>query len=154
MCLADRFETLQGDTRRTSKPSQRSRVVSYGNRLLCDSARKGLRHKWGSGSLYRAYYQDYQSFLSRAEVVGDGVLKEDNSRRVMIVTSDLRQFFDRVRPRLLMDKLQKRSIAPDDAAFYHLARRVLNWGWSADDKEVLADYKANTELSEFDTVAL
>jgi hypothetical protein len=60
LCLADRVETLQCDPRRSIRDADaRRHVVSYGNRLFCDasddaSGRK-LRHRWGSGKLYRAY---------------------------------------------------------------------------------------------------
>src|SRR6185437_6103894 len=74
LCLANRVETLQGDPRKPVRDSAaRRRVISYGNRLFCDSEKGGLLHRWGSAKLYRAYYQDYQTFLSRPEIVAESV---------------------------------------------------------------------------------
>ena len=64
LCLADRVETLQGDPRQPVRGQEsRRQVVSYGNRLFCDAMGGELRHRWGSAKLYRAYYQDYRTFL-------------------------------------------------------------------------------------------
>ena len=41
-----------------------------GDRLFCDSIEGEQRHRWGSAKLYRAYYQDYRTFLARPEEVG------------------------------------------------------------------------------------
>ena len=72
LCLADRVETLQGDPRqRVRDQESRRQVVSYGNRLFCDAMGGELRHRWGSAKLYRAYYQDYRTFLSRPEVAAN-----------------------------------------------------------------------------------
>jgi len=153
LCIADRIETLQGDTRHSTTAKQRKRVISYGNRLFCDSEGGMLRHRWGSGKLYRAYYQDYRTFLSRAAIVGDEVLKK-GCDRVVVVYSDLRQFFDRVRPRLLSASLNAHRQATDDDGFFRLARRVLNWKWDPADEAQIADYRKSAELAEFDAVAL
>jgi hypothetical protein len=154
LCVADRVETLQGDTRRSTEPLQRKRVVSYGNRLFCDSSGGTMRHRWGSGKLYRAYFQDYRTFLSRTAIVGDAALKKTDGERVVVVCSDLRQFFDRVRPSLLMTSLKKRQRPNDDERFYKLARRILHWKWDPRDEVEISDYRRNAELSEIDSVAL
>lgn len=50
LCLADRVETIQGDPRTSIVNAQaRKTIVSYGNRLFCDSVGGQLRHRWGSG---------------------------------------------------------------------------------------------------------
>jgi hypothetical protein len=49
LCLADRVETAQGDPRSPLVAVEdRQRVISYGNRLFCDSDGKLLQHRWGS----------------------------------------------------------------------------------------------------------
>ena len=75
-------------------------MVSYGNRLFCDAMGRELRHRWGSAKLYRAYFQDYRTFLSRPEVAAESI-SETAGKRVYVVHADLRQFYDRVRPNLL-----------------------------------------------------
>ena len=57
----------------------------------------GLRHRWGSGKLYREYYQDYRTFLSRPEIAAE-VIANDNGSQIVIVCADLSKFYDRVRP--------------------------------------------------------
>ena len=67
LCLADRVETLQGDPRpRSDKEKAWNSVISYGNRLFCDSdGGGGLQHRWGSSKLYRSFSIDYRSFIGR-----------------------------------------------------------------------------------------
>jgi hypothetical protein len=154
LCLADRVETLQGDPRAPiANATARKQVVSYGNRLLCDAISGELRHRWGSGQLYRAYFQDYRVFLSRPETVADAVGTDDGSR-VVIVQSDLRQFYDRVRPELLSRKIDALARPSDDPEFFTFARRLLNWAWDKKDSMEVAGYATQAGLSDFSKVAL
>lgn len=148
LCLADRVETLQGDPRESvANAEKRKGVVSYGNRLFCDAKGQELRHRWGSRRLYREYYQDYRAFLSRPEVVAEAAAALGDSR-IVIVHSDLRQFYDRVRPGLLAQKIDALTRQGDDPAFYALARRLLNWGWDKKDSREVAGYADQAGLSE------
>lgn len=154
MCVADRIETLQGDPRgQVTDAVVRKQVVSYGNRLYCDSVEGALSHRWGSGKLYRAYYQDYRSFLARPETVAEEVSKNAGSR-VIIVHSDLRQFYDRVRPDVLARKLSALARPDDDPNFYVLANRLLNWEWASKDDREIAGYARQAGLADFSRVAL
>jgi len=154
MCVADRIETLQGDPRgQVTDVVARKQVVSYGNRLYCDNARGELRHRWGSGKLYRAYYQDYRSFLARPETVAEEVSRAA-ANRIIIVHSDLRQFYDRVRPDLLARKLSALARPNDDPNFYVLANRLLNWEWASKDDREIAGYARQAGLADFSRVAL
>jgi len=154
MCVADRIETLQGDPRgQITDDVVRRKVISYGNRLFCDNDHGALRHRWGSGKLYRAYYQDYRSFLARPETVAEEVARDADSR-VIIVHSDLRQFYDRVRPELLARKLSALSKPDDDPNFYILANRLLNWEWASKDDREIAGYASKAGLADFSRVAL
>ncbi|MGE0920153.1 RNA-directed DNA polymerase [Trichlorobacter lovleyi] len=150
LCLANRVETIQGDPRDSiANNSNRQKTVSYGNRLFCDKHGNGLRHRWGSSKLYRGYFQDYRSFLARPEKVaesfGDGVV---------IVHSDLRQFYDSVTPRLLYEKIRALKRPHDDEQFYILASRILCWEWGKRDERDVAGYVAHSDLSDFSQVAL
>jgi hypothetical protein len=151
LCLADRVETFQGDPR--SPITANNRVISYGNRLFCDEINGELKHRWGSGNLYRAYYQDYRSFLSRPETVAEEIDVSDG-KRVYIIHSDLRQFYDRVRPELLAEKMTLFSKPSDDPRFFALARRVLDWRWDKKDKQEVFEYQRQAGLPDFSTVAL
>lgn len=154
MCIADRVETLQGDPRgQITDTVVRNQVIAYGNRLFCDNAGGSLRHRWGSGKLYRAYYQDYRSFLARPEAVAEEVSR-DAGNRIIIVHSDLRQFYDRVRPDLLARKLGALAGPNDDPNFYVLANRLLNWEWASSDDREITGYAKQAGLADFSRVAL
>lgn len=154
MCLADQVETLQSDPRYSvNDAAKRSKVTSYGSRLFCDSHNGQLRHRWGSSKLYRAYYQDYQSFLTRPEVVAEGIANRADGR-VVIVHSDLRQFYDRVRPELLGKKLTALSKPGDDLRFFEFACRLLDWRWDKRDSAEVAGYAAQADLRDFSKVSL
>src|SRR3546814_20817178 len=111
--------------------------MSYGNRLFCDRADEGgaLVHRWGSSKLYRAYFEDYRSFLQRPEAVAASLGAAD---RILIVPTDLRQFYDRVTPELLLSKVRLLQTPNDDGAFLAVAGRVLNWSWAKRDERPFA----------------
>lgn len=152
LCLADRVETRQGDPRNSIKKlSERRKIVSYGNRLFCDDHNGSLRHRWGATQLYRGFFQDYRRFLSRPGIVAEEIAP---STHVVIVHSDLRQFYDRVRPSLLAEKVNSLQQPTDDPKFFDIARRVLCWVWHDRDKAEVAEYATRSELPDFSTVAL
>ena len=154
MCLADRVETAQGDPRKTYEDEDsRRQVISYGNRLFCDVVGNGLRHRWGSTKLYRAYYQDYRAFLARPEVVAESVTRA-HGQRVFVVSSDLRQFYDRVHPKRLAAALECIQHEDDDQSFYDFAGRVLDWTWQPRDAGEVATYAKQAGLDEFTRVGL
>jgi len=150
LCLANRVETLQGDPRCSiDKKKDRKKVVSYGNRLFCDNYNDELKHRWGSSKLYRGYFQDYRKFLARPEKVA-----EEFGENIIIVHSDLRQFYDRVSPRLLHEKIDALMQSTDEVLFYYLARRILCWKWDTKDEREVKKYATQSELDDFSEVAL
>jgi hypothetical protein len=154
LCLADRIEALQGDPREPIHDERaRSRVLSYGNRLFCDVVEGELHHRWGSAKLYRAYYQDYRTFLARPEAVAQAFL-ETNGKRVLVVHADLRQFYDRVRPDSLAAAIDRIRRDGDDADFFDLAKSVLDWGWDSRDEREVEIYARQAELDDFTRLAL
>lgn len=154
MCLANRIETLQGDPRISIKEADsRKRVISYGNRLFCDVFGDELRYRWGSAKLYRAYFQDYRAFLQRPELVADQACKT-GCTRIVVIHSDLSQFYDRVRPELLHKKLETHMKQDDDPHFFTLARRIFDWRWHYKDSREVSGYAEQAELSDFSRVAL
>ena len=155
LCLADRVETLQGDPRQTvSDQLARKQVISYGNRLFCDAMCGELRHRWGSAKLYRAYYEDYRTFLSRPGIAAESIPAAER-KHVYIVHADLQQFYDRVRPDKLAKAIdQKVRRDGDDPAFFSLAASVFDWGWHPSDERDVRIYANQAELEDFTRVAL
>ena len=154
LCLADRVETIQGDPRRPVRDQEsRRQVVSYGNRLFCDEIGGELRHRWGSAKLYRAYYQDYRTFLSRPEVAAESI-SETGGKRLYVVHADLRQFYDRVRPALLAEAIDRVRRDDNDPAFFSLAASVLDWAWDSRDERDVRIYAEQAALEDFTRVAL
>ena len=153
LCLADRVETLQGDPQQPVpyQGSQRQ-VVSYGNRLFCDAIGGQLRHRWGSTKLYRVYYQDYRTFLSRPEGAAESI--KATEKRAYVVHADLSQFYDRVRPDLLSAAIDRIRHDGDDPGFYSLVASVLNWGWHSRDEGDVQIYAEQAELEDFTRVVL
>jgi len=154
LCLADRVETQQGSPSKSiTEAKHRKQVISYGNRLFCDVTNDELSHRWGSGKLYRAYFQDYRTFLERPGTVAElmsGVAKD--GLQVVIVHSDLRQFYDRVSPELLAAKIDSLAMLTDDPGFFDFAHRLLDWNWAEKDRKEVAGYAQRAGLSDFSRV--
>lgn len=153
LCLADRVETLQGDPRRSIRyEHDRRAMVSYGNRLFCDSNDEELRHRWGSTKLYRAYYQDYRTFLARPDAATK--ILDANCNQIFLVHADLRQFYDRVRPNFLATAIRAIQQDSDDSEFFDFATSVLDWHWDPKDKNEVSSYSQQAGLDDFSRVAL
>ena len=154
LCLANRVETKQGDPTCSVRKSEcRKRVISYGNRLFCDTVGGELYHRWGSTKLYRSYFQDYQGFVARPSLVMDRITRE-SGKRMFVVKSDLSQFYDRVRPCHLMSSLQ--CIAQDsrEQEFFNFANRVLDWRWHRHDSRDVESYSKLNKIEGFNRISL
>jgi len=149
MCLADRVESRQGNpSTPLEAPDLHKSVVSYGNRLFSDYDNHGMAtYRWGSSTLYRGFFEDYQMFLARPEVVAEAVHK--TGARVLLVQSDLQQFNDRVSPKLLQDGIGALQEANDDPAFFELAQGFLNWHWASEDQEEVGLYAQQAGIKDF-----
>ena len=153
LCIADRIETIQGDPRSPlDDADKRRRVSSYGNRLFCDLEKGQLRHRWGSSKLYRAYFQDYRSFIARPGVVAESI--QESGRHVYVIESDLSQFYDRVRPEDLLQALRKFQSHEEEQTFFDFAERILDWRWDHRDARDVRAYAAATKLEDFHRIAL
>ena len=154
LCLADRVETLQGNPRRKiTDDSSRKSVVSYGNRLFCDSIDGRLRHRWGSTKLYRSYFEDYRAFLKRPERIADTHLEKDH-KHIVVVHADIRQFYDRVRPALLAKAIDRIRQDGDDPVFFDVTKSMLNWRWDSRDAKEVRAYEKLAQVDDFSQVAL
>ena len=153
LCLADRVETEQGNPSASLDDAANwRRVVSYGNRLLCDVDGGRLNHRWGSKALYRSFFQDYRTFLSRPTVVAKSI--SGDGEDIIIVQSDLRNFYDRVRPPLLARKIHELRLEGENPDFFDLAEKVLAWRWDPRDQEGVKAYAQRERIPDFAEVAL
>ncbi|WP_417739138.1 RNA-directed DNA polymerase [Rosistilla oblonga] len=153
--VADPIETAQGDPRQSIQSANEKGMVSYGNRLFCDNDDGLLNYRWGNSTVYREYFQDYQTFIRRPQaIVADTFLDDDTAWAV--VTADLSQFYDRVRPSLLHAKLAKLLGHDADAKLLDAFTTFFNWSWHADDEAEALKYAANSSpvIEGCDQVAL
>lgn len=142
LCLADAVESAQGDC---SKPdtglASKSRIFSYGNRLLCDWNEQGAWFRWGNGETYRKFFTDYQNFLRRPITIGRNVANSvSDIDHVFVINLDLSKFYDHIDRTILLDRLKK--IAKDYGhtdecpKFWVRARQIIDWEWSKEAREV------------------
>ena len=154
LCLANRVETRQGDPQDLIQNANvRKRVSSYGNRLFCDASSGELSHRWGSTKLYRSYYQDYRKFVTRPSEVAESI-ERVSGERVLVIDSDLSQFYDRVIPELLAAKIRSLQRDSDDPKFFDFAERLFSWAWDSRDRIEVSAYSSAAELSDFTRIAL
>jgi hypothetical protein len=156
LCLADAVETAQGDPQLDVRDQQNCKsVVSYGNRLFCDTDGTRLLHRWGSSKLYRSYFQDYRTFLLRPEIVAATHKAGNENARVAVFQGDLKRFYDRVRPAMLHQTLKGFCPSPECAPFLDLLQQMMNWSWAdGEDADMAATYAERGNILGFDEIAL
>lgn len=152
MCVADRVETIQGDPSIALDSTSGQSMVSYGNRLFSDFHDGRAMHRWGSSTLYRGFFEDYQAFLARPERIAESV--DPTDKRIFVVQSDLRQFYDRVTPALLHDRIRTLQTAEDDPEFFTFATDFLRWNWASADLNEVQIYATQAKLPDFSQVVL
>ncbi|MBC8246380.1 MAG: RNA-directed DNA polymerase, partial [Deltaproteobacteria bacterium] len=155
LCLANHVETLQGNPETDiTRTENRKKVINYGNRLFCDYSDDGAaQHRWGSSTLYRKYFTDYQTFLRRPEIVAKEIRSSFSvGYEVAIVHCDLSKFYDRVRPDNLHDKIRRHAPQEIQDDLLNLAKSVFNWTWH--DSEWADNYAKKNEIDDFGTIAL
>ncbi len=152
--FADAIETTLGDPRSESARPGSYTTVSYGNRLLCGREDHALRFRWGSTTSYRKYFQDYQTFVSRPRTVVAEKFKE--SKNWAIIHADLSQFYDRVRPKLLHEKVGSIVGAECEAGLIDRFMSFFDWRWDPSDHEAVRAYadRASPKILDFETIAL
>src|SRR5208282_4055900 len=150
LLFADVIETRQGDPRGSANDARRRKMVSYGHRLLCDNDEDELRFRWGNSVVYRRYFQDYQHFVSRPEEIVREVFGE--STDWAIVQADLSQFYDRVRPSALHQKVQTLFHGTADDAILAKFSAFFSWSWHPTNLKEVLNYAidADPPISDFD----
>lgn len=154
MLFADIIETRQGDPRLSVQDARNANVVSYGNRLFCDAEADGLRFRWGNSSVYRQYFEDYQAFVARPQLVVQEEFPEDSNWA--IVNADLSQFYDRVRPEALFEKLKSLVGEVAEEAVLQRFKEFFRWQWHKSDCEDALKYSETSEppIEGFSDIAL
>lgn len=152
MCLADRAETLQGDPTTLLASPNIGSIVSYGNRLLCDYNEGHAKHRWGSSTIYRGFYEDYQKFLARPETMAETI--HGRGPKTLVVQSDLKQFYDRVTDELLHDSIRELQQPADDLDFFDLATSFLSWSWGGADRDEAKIYANQSGMPDFSRIFL
>ena len=153
LCLADRVETQQRDPTQREETPVHHLTASYGNRLFCTHDGNTLRHPWGSSKLYRSYFTDYRSFLSRPVTLAKR-LSETATDRYFLVSLDLAQFYDRVKPEHLVGAITRLKQPGDDPSFYDFVHTAFSWRWHTSDTDTVASYATATGISDLSSVAL
>lgn len=155
LCIANQMEELQGNPLAAiDSPESRKQIISYGNRLYCSLDNDGhLFHHWGSTKLYRSYFQDYNNFIKRSDVVAS---EHHGDQKIYIVQSDLSKFYDRVSPDLLHAKIANLLGDGADPQFIALADKVFNWEWDKEKSNIrcVEDYIKSSDLEGFKQIAL
>jgi len=135
MCLANDIETQQGDPATEYEEVHDKRIVSYGNRIYCTYRDGKAEHSYGATTIYSKFFQDYQKFLQRPYFFANRHLTEKApDEEVYLVELDLRQFFDCVDRKKLIEKIQKFAEMETNK---HLKKKVVpsvlnafeNWDW-------------------------
>ncbi len=132
--------------------TQGGRATSLLVKLSDEGELFGLCHRWGSAKLYRAYFQDYQNFHKRPQVTASEF--ENEGQQIFAVHTDLKQFYDRVRPSLLKKALEEIQKPEDDPEFFAFAKSALNWVWDPRDKDQVQSYANQAGIEDFSSVAL
>jgi hypothetical protein len=154
--VANIAESRQGDPRQNPIDAHKSLMVSYGHRLFCDREGSNLFFRWGNAAIYRQYFQDYQTFVKRPqEIISFYFGDVDDSWA--IITADLSQFYDRVRPELLHNAVDRMLGNKSNKDFINAFSSFFNWSWSPNDAPAAAKYAKCCEpssIDQFDRVAL
>lgn len=153
ICLAEAIETAQGDSSEGDLDKARALgIVSYGNRLHClwDSIPgqgSRARFSWGNSRTYRQYFQDYRLFLARPRrVCAERTQRIQPRRELVVVSLDLKSYFDRVDISALLRELKRieREYAESvglpehlraDEDFWKKVERVFRWRWRDEDQQ-------------------
>lgn len=149
MCFADAIETRQKDCSLSNlgyAEHVKNKVVSYGNRLICDWDNEKARFRCGGSEYYRKFSVDYRTFLQRPIYIGrETINKISKIDDVYIVSLDLKNFFGSIKINLLLEKIKKISsdhyesdVIENNNMFWDSASEVLNWTWSKDSLSLLS----------------
>jgi hypothetical protein len=146
LCLADCIESAQGNTSLPAEDALAAGVFSYGNRLYCrwSNDNRRAQFSWGNATTYSRYFQDYQQFVERPNILARKAESESgDDAAVFIVKLDLSAFYDNVDVGALVAKLRKTysnyrkrhtDVPAAEPQFWPLLRKVLSFTWRDEDR--------------------
>lgn len=136
MCLANKVETLQGDSTTDFDKVHDEKIVNYGNRLYCQYIDDKANFSWGNSTTYSRFFADYRKFLERPKYFGKQALNyKISDEQVYEVHLDLEKFYDTVDRALLVDKIKKLANNKD-----RLLNKILKafdeWQWDEESPDI------------------
>lgn len=133
MCLANKVETIQGDTKTKFEDVHEKRIVNYGNRLYCQYINDEAIFSWGNSNIYSKYFTDYQTFLERSSHFGKhSVNRKIANEQVYEVHLDLSRFYDCIKRTKLTEKVIDFINEADEKAspiIDSLLEKFKGWQW-------------------------
>jgi len=131
--LADIVESEQGDPRLPITIANQNKIVSYGHRLITRWENGTAYFQWGNAKLYRQYFEDYQQFVRRPEIIRQELFND--SHNWAIVQIDLSKFYDLIPRDILLEKLE--SLCNDrienrhrsHQQFFKTVKSIFDWNW-------------------------
>ncbi|MGY3933207.1 Reverse transcriptase (RNA-dependent DNA polymerase) [Aeromonas encheleia] len=150
MCLADALESRQKNCSLSEQDYSehiKNKVVSYGNRLLCDWEGEVARFRWGGSEFYRKYSSDYRSFLQRPISIGRKIREQvSTADEVYIIHLDLKNFYGSIKLELLIKKLEEivtthyKDLEDEayvyDDVFWKKTLDLFQWSWTDESKKI------------------
>lgn len=137
MCLANRVETVQGDTRTKYEDVHAKKIVNYGNRLFCKYTDDEAFFSWGNSTIYSKYFTDYQTFLERSSYFAkQTVNRKTPDEEVYEVQLDLSRFYDCIQRKKLIQKVLGFIDKPEiksNLVIDNLLKSFEDWQWEVDD---------------------
>lgn len=141
LCFANLVETAQGRPDTNIRDASDQGMVSYGHRLVCSWKDGKARCRWGNATLYRQYFDDYQSFVQRPEIIREKHFTD--SKAWAVVSADLSQFYDNIQRKVLFAKLRQLAEGNSkriDEKFFVALERVFSWTWHPDDAALAQEH--------------
>lgn len=130
MCIANKVESVQGDTSTSFSDVHAKRVSNYGNRLYCHFAGKEAFFSWGNSTSYSKYFSDYQKFLSRPLFFGGEALQQKiHNEQVYEIQLDIAKFYDQINRSELTKKIRSLCDENNDPVLEKLLTSFEKWKW-------------------------
>lgn len=145
MLLANKVETIQGDTSLDFNEVHERGVVNYGNRLYCHYFDNKASFLWGNSATYNQYFKDYQQFLARPIYFGKKAKSTAIESEVIYeVHLDLEKFYDKVKRKLLIKKIKRAvDLTRPDPVINRVFTAFEKWDWEGGVNKLYGDVCAN-----------
>jgi len=137
MCLANKVESIQGDTSTSFSDVHAKKVSNYGNRLYCHYSERNAFFSWGNSTSYSKYFSDYQKFLSRPLFFGGEALQQKiYNEQVYEIQLDIAKFYDQISRPVLTEKIRSLCEENNDPVLEKLLTSFEKWEWDDTSSEI------------------